>query len=214
MCLQIFLFCTLFFHNYVQYCMYYFSLHFYFLQVVRHLPLIPRIQRIFQSYDTAKMMGSYMQNRDKNTIRGLADAEAFPYLEEQYPVFFKEPRNLVLGIAADSFNPWGLRSSSYSITPVLIIVYNLPMELATKNAFMLLTLMIPGKRQVKNMDIFLQPLVDELKTLWLIGFVVRDISKPHEDHARLYGILIWTLHDYVGLGHISGSYNIFTFSFS
>ena len=68
---------------------------------------------------------------------------------------FKEARNLVLGIAANSFNPWDLRSATYSITHVLIVIYNLPMELATKNAFILLTFIIPGKHQVKNMDIFL-----------------------------------------------------------
>ena len=164
---------------------------------------------MFQSYEKAKLMGSYMENRNNNTINGLANTEAFMHLEEQYPAFFKESRNLMLGIAADSFNPWGLKSSAYSITPVMIIIYNFPMELATKNAFILLTLMIPGKHQVKNVDVFLQPLIDELKILWSIGFVVRDISKPQEDHARLYGILIWTLHDYVGLGHISGSCNIY-----
>ena len=42
------------------------------------------------------------------------------------------------------------------------------MELATKNAFLLLTLINPGKHQVKNMDIFLQPLVDELKYFGLL----------------------------------------------
>ena len=55
------------------------------LQVVRHFLFIPRFQRMFQSYEKAKLMGSYMENRNRNTIRGLADAEAFLYLEEQYP---------------------------------------------------------------------------------------------------------------------------------
>lgn len=154
-------------------------------------------------------MHSYMQNQNKSTIRGLADAKLFQYLKEQYPVFFKESCNLVLKIAADSFNPWALRSSAYLITPVMIVIYNLPMELTTKYAFNLLTLIILEKHQIKNMDIFLRHLVDEFKILWSIGFVVRHISRLHKDHARLYEILICTFHDYVDLGHISGSYNIF-----
>lgn len=85
------------------------------------------------------------------------------------------------------------------------------MELTTKYAFNLLTLIILEKHQIKNMDIFLRHLVDEFKILWSIGFVVRHISRLHKDHARLYEILIWTFHDYVDLGHISGSYNIFYF---
>ena len=46
-----------------------------------------------------------------------------------------------------------------------------------KNQHLMLDLRVPGRRQVKNMDVHLQPLVDELKELW-DGINVYDVSRP------------------------------------
>ena len=55
--------------------------------------------------------------------------------------------------------------------------------------------------QVKNMDVYLQPLVDELKELW-DGIYVYDVSRPIgiERIFTLYGICAYMTHDYPGLG--------------
>jgi hypothetical protein len=84
--------------------------------------------------------------------------------------------------------------------------YNiLPWE-ATKKGNILLSLLIPGKHKVANMDVYLEPLIDELLELWK-GVAVLDVSKsqPHR-HAIIKGILMWTMHDYPGLGEVSGVY--------
>ena len=46
-----------------------------------------------------------------------------------------------------------------------------------KNEHLMLALIVPGRRQVRNMDVYLQPLVDELKELW-DGINVYDVSRP------------------------------------
>ena len=44
--------------------------------------------------------------------------------------------------------------------------------------YMFLTLIIPGPRNPKGkIDVYLQPLIDELKLLWNEGMVTYDISK-------------------------------------
>ena len=54
------------------------------------------------------------------------------------------------------------------------------------------------------MDVYLEPLIDELQELWR-GVRVMDVSKPAaERHSTIKGILLWTMHDYPGLGEISG----------
>ena len=65
----------------------------------------------------------------------------------------------------------------------------------------MLALIVPGRRQVKNMDVYLQPLVDELKELWE-GIHVYDVSRPiiTERSFTLYGICAYTIYDYLGLG--------------
>ena len=70
-----------------------------------------------------------------------------------------------------------------------------------KNENLMLALIVPGRRQVKNMDVYLQPLVDELKELWE-GIHVYDVSIPITIKRifTLYGSCAYTTHDYLGLG--------------
>ena len=70
-----------------------------------------------------------------------------------------------------------------------------------KNEHLMLALIVPGRRQVKNMDVYLQPLLNELKELWE-GIQVYDVSRPipSENIFMFYGICAYTTHDYLGLG--------------
>ena len=55
--------------------------------------------------------------------------------------------------------------------------YNLPPEMCMTTPFMFLTCVIPGPKNPKNkIDVYLQPLIDELKELWDIGVETNDIS--------------------------------------
>ena len=54
--------------------------------------------------------------------------------------------------------------------------YNLPPWLAIKKGHLLLSLIVPGKHKVKNMDVYLAPLIEELETLWT-GVLVIDMSQ-------------------------------------
>ncbi len=68
---------------------------------------------------------------------------------------------------------------------------------------MWLTFIIPGRRQVHNTDISLQPLIDELQLLWTQGLQVIDVSKTIINQLLIVNvILLWTLHGYPGLGVI------------
>jgi hypothetical protein len=46
------------------------------------------------------------------------------------------------------------------------------------NAITWLALIVPGRRQVHNMDIYLQPFIDELQLLWMQGVIMINVSKP------------------------------------
>nr|GEX21564.1 hypothetical protein [Tanacetum cinerariifolium] len=78
-----------------------------------------------------------------------------------------EPRNVRLGLAADGFNLFGNLSQSYSMWPVIITTYNLPPWLCMKESFFMLTLLIPSPKSTgKDIDVYLRPLIDNLKVLW------------------------------------------------
>ena len=64
----------------------------------------------------------------------------------------------------------------------------------------MLNLIVPWKNQVKNMDVYLAPFINEMQLLWK-GIRMYDISRPPSNRSfMLYGVLCWTIHDFPGLG--------------
>lgn len=55
--------------------------------------------------------------------------------------------------------------------------YNLPPHLISKPFHMMLALLILGKKQVENINVFLEPLIDEYLDLWK-GIPDVDVSRP------------------------------------
>ena len=67
----------------------------------------------------------------------------------------------------------------------------------------MLSLLIPGPYSPGNdIDVYLQPLVEELKELWESGVDTYDalINKTFQMHAAL----LWTISDYLGYAMLSG----------
>jgi hypothetical protein len=68
----------------------------------------------------------------------------------------------------------------------------------------MLTLIVSKKHQVKNMDVYLAPFIDEMQLLWK-GIRMYELSRPPSNRSfMLYGVLCWTIHDFPGLGVCSG----------
>ena len=61
---------------------------------------------------------------------------------------------------------------------MVVTSYNLPPDLCMKEEFMFFTVLVPGPTNPKGkIDVFLQPLIVELKSLWGVGVQTYDISK-------------------------------------
>ena len=169
------------------------------VKVLRHFPIIPRIKSMFRCKDIARLMTWHQSTRSTDEVmRVPADSPAWKHIEEKWPTFWEEPRNIRLGLAMDGINPFGVQSSSWSTWPVCLVNYNLPPWLAIKKGHLLLSLIVPGKYKVKNMDVYLAPLIEESCTLW-DGIEVKDMSKPSGRRStHVKGILMWTMHDWSG----------------
>ena len=79
-----------------------------------------------------------------------------------------------------------------------------------KNEHLMLTFIVPGRIQVKNIDVYLQPFIDEFKELWE-GIHVYNVSRPIATKIifTLYGICVYTTHDYPGLGVCSDKLHVY-----
>jgi hypothetical protein len=73
-----------------------------------------------------------------------------------------------LGLVINGLNPFGEKRSTWSTWPIVLLNYNIPPWLTTKKHFIMLSLIILGPKSItsNNIDIYLEPLVEELKELW------------------------------------------------
>ncbi|GJR40878.1 CACTA transposable element [Tanacetum coccineum] len=124
------------------------------------------------------------------------DGRAWKNFDTKYPDFAEEPRNVRLGLDADDFNPFGNLSQSYCMWPVILTTYNLPMWLCMKESSFMLTLLIPGpKSPSKDINVYLRPLIDDLKDLWANpGVKTIDVATSQKFNMR--AMVLWTINDF------------------
>jgi hypothetical protein len=174
-------------------------------KVLRYFPIKSRLQRLFMTKEMANEMRWHKEGRedDGNTLRHPADSITWKEFDRRYEWFASDSRNVRLGLASDGFNPYGNMSTTYSIWAVMLTVYNLPPWMCMKSQNLMLSLIIPGPSDPgKNIDVYLRPLVDDLKDLWNEGIRVYDASK--KETFQLHATLLWTINDFPAYGKLSG----------
>nr|XP_027096067.1 uncharacterized protein LOC113715963 [Coffea arabica] len=173
-------------------------------KVLWHFPLKPRLQRLFMSSKTASFMKWHVDGRTKDgRMRHPADTPVWQSFDYQNPEFAKDPRNVRLGLASDGFNPFKNMNVNHSTWPVVLIPYNLPPWMCMKQPYFMLSLLIPGPYAPgNNIDVYLQPLIAELKELWDIGVTTYDASS--KENFQMHAALLWTISDFPGYANLSG----------
>ena len=79
--------------------------------------------------------------------------------------------------------------------PIILIPYNLPPWKCMKAPFTFLSLLIPSPRSPgKEIDIYLQPLIDELNELWVDG--IQTYDSFNASFFQLRAALLWTINDF------------------
>nr|GEY68423.1 hypothetical protein [Tanacetum cinerariifolium] len=151
-------------------------------KVLRYFPIIPRLQRLYKSSHTANEM-TWQATRKCTEPK---------------------PRNVRLGLVVDGFNPFGNLSQSYSMWLVILTTYNLPPWLCMKESYFMLTLLIPGPKSLgKDIDVYLRPLIDDLKVLWAKpGVETIDVATGIKFNMR--AMVLWTINDFLARSSLSG----------
>ena len=162
---------------------------------------------MYRSPVISELLKWYQSNRSEpGVIRSVVDLPAWVHIDEKFPDFATNLENLRFRLSLDGVNPFKQSSTVHSTWPILMLIYNLPPWLVTKRFFVSLTLLISGRDSPTsdNIDVFLQPLIDELLQLWE-GVDEQDFGKPAGERAfSLRGLLMWTISDFLAYGLISG----------
>nr|GEX47181.1 hypothetical protein [Tanacetum cinerariifolium] len=144
-------------------------------KVLCYFSIIPRLQHLYKSSHTAKEMTWHATG--KCTKLG----------KMQHPVD---------GRARNDFdtNMWS----------VILTTYNLPLWLCMKESYFMLTLLIPGpKPPGKDIDVYLRPLIDDLKDLWAKpGVETIDVATGLKFKMR--ALVLWTINDFPARSSLSG----------
>ena len=116
-------------------------------KVLRHMPIIPRLQRMFRCKLLAQLLDWHEKNRSKDGfMQILANSKAMKHIEEKWPRKFKDdPCSIRFGLAIDGVCPFSFLSSSYSVCPVGLIVYNIPPWMSVRKEHIMMTLIVLGK---------------------------------------------------------------------
>ena len=113
-------------------------------KVLRHFSLIPRFKRMFRSPAISKLIVWHSNNRSTDDmVRHPCDSKAWQHVHDNVdPTFGLDAWNVHMGLAADGVNPFKLHRSTWSTWPVMLLYYNLPPWLTTKNFLVMLALLI------------------------------------------------------------------------
>ena len=173
-------------------------------KVVWYLPIIPRLKRLFASRKEAKLLCWHSEGRKQDgKLRHPADSPQWRNIDTIFDDFGAEPRNIRFALSTDGMNPFGDMSSRHSTWPVVLSIYNLPPWLCMKRKYLMMTLLIPGPKQPGNdIDVYLRPLVEDLKTLWNEGEQIWDAHK--RESFTLRALLFCTINDLPALRNLSG----------
>ncbi|XP_013631991.1 PREDICTED: uncharacterized protein LOC106337430 [Brassica oleracea var. oleracea] len=173
-------------------------------KVLRYFPIKDRFRRMFRSKRMAEDLVWHFNNASSDgTMRHPVDSITWSTVKDKWPQFSDEARNLRLGLCTDGMNPFSFQSSTHSTWPVLLVNYNMHPTKCLKEENIMLTLLIPGPTAPSNnIDVYLAPLIDDLKDLWNEGMVVYDAFK--KENFTLKAMLLWTVSDYPGLGTLAG----------
>ena len=123
---------------------------------------------------TIELMRWHAKKRmNDGKLRHPADGSQWRAIDSRYKTFKREIRNIRFGLSADGMNPFNMVSSKHSTWPVILCIYHIPTWLYMKCTYIMMSLLIQGPKQPGNdIDVYLEPLVDDLMELWSKGVKV------------------------------------------
>ena len=85
-------------------------------KVLRYFPLTSWLKRVYSCRHTAKSMTWHATGKcmEDGKMHHPVDGTSWEAFDQRCPDFARETRNIILGLAANGFNPYGNMSLSYS----------------------------------------------------------------------------------------------------
>jgi hypothetical protein len=172
------------------------------MKILRYLPFIPRIQRLFITEESAKQMTWHKNGKRYSPEKMVhpSDGEAWQHFDRIHHNKAGEACNVRVALATDGFNPYGMMAAPYTCWPMFVIPLNLPPGVAFQRQNVFLSLIIP-EHPGNNMGVFMEPLFDELVHAWDHGVWTYD--RATKTNFTMHVWYQYSLHDFLAYGIFS-----------
>lgn len=133
----------------------------------KYLSIVTRLQRFFGNSKTSELMQKHVQSiKSKPTVvNNIHQSSAWKEWYSQSGMYHGESRSVSFALCTDGLNPFAHEKTQYSMWPIFLVPLNLPHSLRLKPGAMLLTGIIPGPQEPKNIDPYLDVIVDDILDL-------------------------------------------------
>jgi hypothetical protein len=132
-----------------------------------YVPLLDRLRLQYQNASRAQVLSGYRHSfteADSQTkFRDVFDGDLYHGFHRKELGLFQDRRDIALHMSLDGVQVTTL--GHHEVTPVILMNLNLPPQERYKIENIMASMVIPGPHKPKELDTFLQPLVEELKQL-------------------------------------------------
>ncbi|GKB05916.1 ulp1 protease family, C-terminal catalytic domain-containing protein [Tanacetum coccineum] len=168
------------------------------------LPIIPRLKKLYANPKDAKLLcWQAKECKNDEKMRHVADSPQWKNIDRDFKKFRSEIGNIRFRLCLDGINPFKSLSSRHSTWLVLLCIYNLPPWLCMKRKYIMMSLLIQGLKQPGNdIDVYLRPLIEDMKYLWETSVDMYDAYK--KERFQLFAMIYCTINDFPAYGNLSG----------
>jgi hypothetical protein len=161
-----------------------------------YLPVIDHLKCVFSNPSDVDLVRWHSEKCRKNNmeIQHPVDGTQWKIFDLQYKLFGLERRNIRFALSTNGMNPFGENGTVHITWPVILIMYNLPTWLCHKRKYLMLSILIQGPKQAGiDIDVFLEPLMEDMAKLW--NEWVHMWDQYQQEYFTLYAIIFICIHD-------------------
>jgi hypothetical protein len=106
------------------------------VKVLRYFPIIPHLSQLYKCPQIVEFPKWHKDNHSMDRkMRSICDLKQWAAMDDIDPTFKENDTNFFMGLVTDDIDPYSNQSSTHSMWPVLLVIYNLPPLATIKEIF-------------------------------------------------------------------------------
>jgi hypothetical protein len=142
--------------------------------VMWYLHVINYLKHMFSNLRDVELLLWQVNHKTDEKIRHPVDGRKWKHFDlARQENFSDDLRNIRFRLSTDGMNPFRVIRNPHSTWTVIMCIFNIPSWLCHKQKYLLETTLISGPKQASiDIDIFLEPLMEDMQKLWKYGVTI------------------------------------------